>query len=157
MTPANELRLATTETSYEPDWADPQTRAEIAAETERELADELTMEHLDDEDHYGALDFEGHFEQLELDFDSQDEKDVQEAVRQGFGVGKWMDGWVDALLKIEAEPDIEAQPKAEASVAIKSEASVAGSDDTIEAPPVSQNVWHDLKWLGGLVAKSIGS
>ena len=157
MTPANELKLATTETDYEPDWADPHTQAEIAAETERELADELVVEREEDEDRYGALEFEGHFEQVELDFDDQDEKDVQEAVRQGFGVGKWVDGWVDALLKIENEPDVEAQPKAGSSVAVKPEPVVA-TDESIEAPPEKpKSAWDDVRWFGNLVARSIGS
>ena len=164
MTPANELKLATTQTEYQAQWTDPQTQAEIAAETERELAEELHEESSDeDEDRYGAMGFDEHFNQVELDFDEQDEKEVREVVRQGFGVGKWMDGLFDALSKIEDEPDIEAQSRAagvDARVAkIKAPPeSNSVSDVSVEAPPESTGgVWDDARWFGRLIARTIGS
>lgn len=150
MTAASEIK---TETNYEPDWADPQTQAEIAAEVERDMADELEVESEDEffRDRYGMLDFEGQF-------DTDDEKDVQEVVKHGFGIGKWMDGLVDVLLKLEDdEPDIEAQPAAESAVQVQSDPSL-GSDDSLESPPEKpKGVWDDVRWFGRLVTRTIRS
>lgn len=142
------------EPTYEPDWADPQTQAEIAAEVERDMADELEEESQDDYsgDRYGMLDFDGQFE-----FNSEDEREVQEAVKRGFGLGKWMDGLVDVFLKLEDEPDLEAQPAAESSMQVKSSAPEV-SEDSIEPPPEeSKGVWDDVRWFGRLVAKTVTS
>jgi len=154
MTAPSELKMVTTESEYKPDWADSRTQAEIAAEVDREMADEFE----EDEyfgDRYGMLDFE-------RQFDSEDENDVREAVRHGFSLGKWMDGLVDVLLKLDEdeEQDLEIGLPKEAVIEdppVKSDTSVE-SECLIEAPlERPQGVWDDVRWFGRVIARTLGS
>jgi hypothetical protein len=190
----NLSRLITTESHGQgysgPDWADSQTQAEIAAELEGEMAAELEPAELYDEDdqdrewwredQYEAVDFDGHWDEDER----QDEADVQRAVREGgFGVGRWVDGVVDALLRLddnEEEPDLEVGlppasqpvlendqldgrlgPQAEGQTKEKpppDESAGHVSDDAIEpAPAHPKSVWEDVAWFSRLVFRTARS
>jgi hypothetical protein len=132
-----------------PDWADERTQAEIAAQLESELADEF-----DDEDPYGMLDFEGHF-------DSEDEEEVRREMA-GYKLGGWMDSVVDVFLRLEEFPD--SQPDLEAGLFHSSTPSVREevvSMDTamsVEPPPEHpKGIWDDVTWFGRLVVRTIAS
>ena len=183
-------RLITTEChgqgSVGPDWTDSQTQAEIAAELEGEMAAELEPAELYEEDEqdqewwredrYGALDFDGQWE----DEEKEDEAEVQRAVREGgFGFGKWVDGVVDALARLddEEERDLEAgiSPATEAVVRADKldgnpetqtdgqkeesrrldESSRHVFDDAVErAPAQPKSVWEDVAWFSRLVFRT---
>jgi hypothetical protein len=187
-------RLITTESHRQgysgPDWADSQTQAEIAAELEVEMAAELEPAELYDEDdqdkewwredRYGAVDFDGHWE----DDARQDEAEVQRAVKEGgFGVGRWVDGVVDALLRLddnEDERDLEAGIPSASETVLKSDEPDGGvipqadgtagekppldessghvSDDAMEpAPAHPASAWEDVAWFGRLVFRTARS
>lgn len=157
----------------EPDWADPQTQAEIAADLEMELAEELEDGELysDQEDRYGALDFEGQ------DIDDE-ETEIQQAVEaHGFRLGRWVDGVVDALLKAddadEDELEIE-HGKLDHEVGkvtgddsrendVPEDPSRQDMDDVVSddgmepAPQNPKSVWEDLAWFGKLVLRTARS
>ena len=157
MTAPSELKMVTTESEYKPDWADSRTQAEIAAEVDREMVDELEEDSEDEYfgDRYGMLDFE-------RQFDSEDENDVREAVQHGFSLGKWMDGLVDVLLKLDEdeEQDLEIGLPKEVVIEdppVKSDTSVE-SECLIEAPlERPQGVWDDVRWFGRVIARTLGS
>ena len=175
-------RLITTESHGQgyvgPDWTDSQTQAEMAAELEPA---ELYEEDEQDqewwrEDRYGALDFDGQWE----DEEKEDEAEVQRAVREGgFGFGKWVDGVIDALARLddEEERDLEAgiSPATEAVVRGDKldrnletqtdgqkeesrpvdESSRHVFDDTVErAPAQPKSVWEDVAWFSRLVFRT---
>jgi hypothetical protein len=188
-------RLITTESHGQaypgPDWVDSQTQAEIAAELEGEMAAELEPAELYDEDdedkewwredRYEAVDFEGHWDEDE----KQDEAEIQRAVRErGFGVGRWVDGVVDAFLRLDdndsdEERDLEVglpeeilhsnskQAPAELRTTREGEdgrkssadeSSGHVSDDAIEpAPTHPTSVWEDVAWFGRLVFRTARS
>jgi hypothetical protein len=186
-------RLITTEYHGQayvgPDWADSQTQAEIAAELEGEMAAELEPAELYDEDEqdkewwredrYGALDFDGQWE----DEEKEDEVEVQRAVKEGgFRLGKWVDGVVDALLRLddEEEPDLEVgipsatepvvrndQPEGTLDAQTEEqteekrpvdESESHDSDDAMEpAPAHPTSVWEDVAWFSRLVFRTARS
>ena len=151
--------------AIEPDWADSQTQAEIAADLEMDLADELEDGELysDDEDRYGALDFER--QDIE-----DDERQVEQAVRaRSFRLGRWVDGVIDVFLKLDEadeneseikydKPDREAATTTNDDINDHPEQSSCqkvddmDSDDGMEpAPQNPKSVWEDLAWFGTLV------
>ena len=187
-------RLITTESHGQgyagPDWADSQTQAEIAAEVEADMAAELEPAELYDEDgqdeewwredRYGAVDFDGHWEED----DRQDEADIKRAVREGgFGVGRWVDGVVDAFLRLdenEEERDLEVgmPPGSEAvpesdefkarsvpqadgqteEIPPPDESSGHVSDDAMEPAPAHPiSVWEDVVWFSRLAFRTARS
>ncbi|RMZ77529.1 hypothetical protein DV737_g4313, partial [Chaetothyriales sp. CBS 132003] len=151
-----------------PDWADPESQAEIAARVAAELADEM-----DDSDPYGMLNFE---EQVDIELDSEDEREVRRELMAGqYG---WFDGVIDVLLRIEDEyPDPELgdtvnQPRTRRGEGVVVGRAVTGqqgqqgqqakeevlADDQVEAPPDHpQSMWDDVKWFGRLLARTVGS
>jgi hypothetical protein len=168
-TPASTHDYAT----VEPDWADSQTQAEIAADLEMELAEELEDAELysDGGDRYGGLDFEG--QDIE-----DEEREIQQALRaRGFGIGKWVDGVVDVFLKMddadEDDPEIKHEKLDHQPVTVSGDESKHGdlpaypggaemddiaSDDGMEpAPQNPKNVWEDLAWFGRLVLRTAKS
>ncbi|RMZ89409.1 hypothetical protein DV736_g3365, partial [Chaetothyriales sp. CBS 134916] len=150
-----------------PDWADPESQAEIAARVAAELADEI-----DDSDPYGMLDFE---EQIDIELDSEDEREVRRELMAGHN--GWFDGVIDVLLRIEDEyPDPELGQTVDQLRTRRGEGVVAGrvvtgqqlqgqlqkeevlADDQVEAPPDHpQSMWDDVKWFGRLLARTVGS
>ena len=159
--------------AIEPDWADSLTQAEIAADLEMELAEELEDGELcsDDGDRYGALDFEG--QGIE-----DEEREIQQTLQaRGFGLGRWVDGVVDAFLKLDEadedglevehgrldhevvrgpednskENDVSGEPKTQ-------EVDDTESDGGMEPAPQSpKSVWEDLAWFGRLVLRTARS
>ena len=172
------------------DWVDSQTQAEIAAELEADMAAELEPAELYEEDgqdeewwredRYGAMDFDGHWDEDER----QDEVEVKRAVKErGFVVGRWVDGVVDAFLKLddnEEEPDLEVGVPPASEAVRKAEKGPAGSagseegderpklsaddnsghvsDDAMEpAPAYPTGVWQDVAWFSRLVFRTARS
>ena len=158
--------------AMEPDWADSQTQAEIAADLEMELAEELDDGELysDDADRYGRLDFEGQ--------GVEDEKEIQKAVKtHGFMLGKWVDGIVDVFLKLDDADEDEPDPKHDrpdheavtmredekkdcdvSGQCSKEEMDALVSDDDMEPPPQNpKTVWEDLAWFTRLVLRTAKS
>ncbi|KAL8243830.1 hypothetical protein R6Q59_010088 [Mikania micrantha] len=130
MTPA----VVTPMEDAEPDWADSQTQAEIAAQFENELAEEF-----EDADMYGILDFDENFE-------DDDEEEVREAISNG---KSWLDGMVDVFLKLEDDPPEDDIESARASRDCVSD---------VEPPPKApRGVWDDVAWFGRLVARTVRS
>ncbi len=159
--------------AIEPDWADTQTQAEIAADLEMDLAEELEVSELysDDGDRYGALDFEG--QGIE-----DEEREIQQALRaRGFGIGRWVDGVVDVFLKIDDADEDELETKHERleheaieapanerkkndlpGQSRRPETDDTASDDGMEpAPQNPKTVWEDLAWFGRLVLRTAKS
>lgn len=177
-----------------PDWADSQTQAEIAAELANERATRLEASALYDdeeeeddedrewwrEDRYGAVDFDGQWD----DEETQDEVDVQRAVREGgFGVGVWFDNVVDVFLKLEDGDDEEAfeagmsgaevlpksheedgnadsftQQAQQRTRGTTNEVSAHFSEDSMEAAPEDpKSVWDDVAWFSRLVIRTARS
>jgi Protein of unknown function (DUF3984) len=168
-TPASTYALA----AIEPDWADSQTQAEIAADLEMDLAEELEDGELysDDDDGFDGLDSG---EQGIAD----DEREIEQAVRaRGFRIGKWVDGVIDVFLKMDEadEDELEAKPESaghEATALAKEESKTTdhaeqssrqamddmGSDDDMEpAPQNPKSVWEDLAWFGRLILRTARS
>ena len=169
MTSASQLHLSKTLTQessdVQPDWADKETQAEIAAQVASEFSDEL------DDDPYGLLNFE---DQVEIEFDTDDEAEVKrELAKRG---GGWFDGVVDVFLKLEDEypdPDLEkgtaGTPADDDATKIEiSKPDIATraasrtqdqplQDDEIEEPPEQTGVWGDIKWFGRVIARTVRS
>lgn len=109
-----------------PDWADEKTKREAAREErERELIESSVdwqgVEEADDEDEgvfeYAVVDGElvGEAEDR-LGLGKSEEQELQKQVRHSaFGIGKWVDGWVDALLQIGDDHDDEVDRSVNAS------------------------------------------
>lgn len=186
-------RLITTESHGQgyvgPDWVDSQTQAEIAAELESEMAAELEPAEIYDEDEddrewwredrYAAVDFEGHWK----DEEKEEEAEVQRAVREGgFRLGKWVDGVVDALLRLddEEERDLEVGIPPAAEPVVRSdpldgkldtqteeqteekpppdESSGHVADDAMEPAPANPtSIWEDVAWFSRLVFRTARS
>lgn len=157
----------------EPDWADSLTQAKVVAGLETELADGLEDGELypDDGDRYGALGFKG--QGIE-----DEEREIQQTVQaRGFGLGRWIDGVVDAFLKLDEadeegleiehgmldhdvlrgpeadtkEDDVSGEPKGQ-------DVDDAESDDEMEPAPRSpKSVWEDLVWFGRLILRTAKS
>ncbi len=144
-----------------PDWADAHTHAEMAAQITSDLAEEFDNDDVDD-DPYGVLDFDAQF-------DSEDEEDVRKEI-SGYRLGSWMDGIVDAFLRLEEFPetssgghsreDLETgnvEP-APSSVPAGSTIGTGSDENVIEPPPERPNgVWDDVVWFGRLIARTVGS
>ena len=116
----------------------------VTEELENEEEDEFFR------DRYGMVDFT-------TQFDSDDEKDVRDALRKkGFLMGRWIDGVVDSLMMLEPEPELEVgrnTPKVEFA---PDYASVSG--ESIEEPPERpKSVWDDVRWFGRVVGRTFGS
>lgn len=169
----------------QPDWADKDTRAEVAANEVGWDGDVLQEEDFaDDDDPYGELNFDGHFD---TGSEVLDEEEVRRELSRG-GLGKWIDGVVDVFLALEDDPpeDFDVERSREArerlralQVAAEQGASTEevaekgrsenrpawldGQEDTdadadVRPPPEqNQGVWDDVKWLGGLVARNLWS
>jgi len=147
-----------------PDWADAHTHAEIAAQVANDLAEEFENDDADD-DPYGVLDFEAHF-------DSDDEEDVRQEISK-YRLGGWMDGIVDAFLRLEEFPDghdhppdmdletrnVEPErPSAPLDTVPANPRTTAGPDNLVEPPLERPNgVWDDVVWFGRLIARTMGS
>ena len=127
-----------------PEWVE----AEVAAELENEMARELEMD--EDEffrDRYGMVDFT-------TQFDSEDEKDVRDALRKrGFVMGRWLDGVIDSLIMLEPEIDLEVSQEEPNVESAPDTASVSG--ESIEEPPERpRSVWDDVRWFGRVVGRT---
>lgn len=184
MTPAlhTPLPMRDDELDYHPlpDWADDRTQAEIAAHVENEMADEFDY----DGDPYGVLDFEGQFDSDDDDDDKNDEDEVRrEILASRHHLGRWIDGIVDALLRLEDVPDSASEPNLDLEAAngrsLKdspsdtqpqqlpspktehkgSELSQFTPDDSVEPPPVQREggLWDDVAWFGRLLARTVRS
>jgi len=142
-----------------PDWADSHTQAEAeaAAEVENEIVDDF------DDDPYGMLDFEGHFDR----FDSEDEEDVRNEISK-YGLGHWLDGIVDSFLQLEEFTDPQVQEldpntkdtKDASEVPSQKDPETASvtSERSVEPPPDRpRGLWDDLAWFGRLVARTVRS
>ena len=90
-----------------PDWTDGKTHAETAADIEAEMAEELDDDgaiYEDEEEHWKR----GRYDELDFDGQGDDEEEVIRAVNErGYGVGKWVDAVVDALLRIDTQDEDE--------------------------------------------------
>lgn len=174
--PSGEISISASSHDHveiEPDWADSQTQAEIAADLEMELAGELEDEELysDDGDRFDTLDFGGQGA-------DDEEKEIQQAVRKrGFGLGRWVDGVVDVILKMDDADEDELEAKQDRlhqeGVTLPEQGEKDGgspgqlstedmddvvSDDGMEPPPQNpKTVWEDLAWFGRLVLRTAKS
>jgi hypothetical protein len=165
------------EDEVQPDWADKDTQAELAAEEVGWDREVLREEGLDeDDDPYGELNFDGHFDNGS---DIVDEDEVRRELSRG-GLSRWMDGIVDVFLMLEGDGaddfDTDRREGLERLKALsesvrkedaeKTENKPAWDDDgadgesSVSPPPPAeqaQGVWGDVKWLGGLVARNLWS
>jgi Protein of unknown function (DUF3984) len=164
----------------EPDWADSQTQAEIAADLEMELAEELEDDELysDDGDRFDTLDFEGQGVEEEEEEEEEEEKEIQQAVcARGFGLGRWVDGVVDVFLKMDDADEDELDPKQERQdhdgvtlpedgkedKDLPRQSSMEEMDDIVSedgmepAPENPKTVWEDIAWFGRLVLRTAKS
>lgn len=162
-----------------PDWADDRTQAEIAAQVESEMADEFDY----DGDPYGVLDFEGQFDSDDDDDENDEDEVRREILASGYYLGRWVDGIVDVLLRLEDLPD----PTSEENLDLElgsgqsskdvpmgdrptqlptntaetntSEQPNPTSDNSIEPPPVQRQggLWDDVAWFGRLLARTVRS
>lgn len=109
-----------------------------------EWVDEEVVEEEDEffRDRYGMIDFTEQF-------DSDDERDVRDALRRrGFIMGKWIDDVIDSLMMLEPEPESEL-PKVDF---------VEAPDESIEEPPQRpKSVWDDVRWFGRVVGRTFSS
>ena len=146
-----------------PDWADDQTKEELAAQYQEDIGDDSD----DDGDPYGVLDFEANF-------DSDDEAELRKSIG-GYRLGAWMDGLVDVFLRLEddfpgsqVDDSKDKKGKGEESSApdsdsAKKDAEAASGlsvrlDDSVEPPPERpKSVWDDVAWFGRLVARAVQS
>ena len=161
--------------SVEPDWADSQTQAEIAADLEMDLADELEdcALYSDDGDRYDGLDLEGQVIEDE-------EREIEKAVRgRGFMLGSWVDSVVDAFLKMDETdedeveikydrsdretvktPEYESKENARTGQSRQEVEDMAPDDDDDDmesAPKNPKSIWEDLAWFGRLVMRTAKS
>lgn len=99
-------------------------------------------------DRYGMIDFTGQF-------DSDDEKDVRDALRKrGFIMGRWIDGVIDSLMMLEPEPELEVENR---KVDFAPE-NMSLSGECIEEPPERpKSVWDDVRWFGRVVGRTFSS
>jgi hypothetical protein len=135
MTPA-------TAEDVQPDWV-----GEAVEEEEEEEEEEEDDE--EDEffrDRYGMMDFT-------TQFDSDDEKDVRDALRKrGFIMGRWIDGVIDSLMMLEPEPELEVHQDRKVDFAPEK---VSVSSESIEEPPERpKSVWDDVRWFGRVVVRT---
>ena len=100
-------------------------------------------------DRYGMLDFT-------TQFDSDDEKDVRDALRKrGFIMGRWIDGVIDSLMMLEPEPELEVGQDRKVDFAPEN---VSVSSESIEEPPERpKSVWDDVRWFGRVVGRTFSS
>lgn len=118
-----------------------------------ELENDLEEEAEEDEffrDRYGMVDFT-------TQFDSDDEKDVRDALRKrGFIMGRWIDGVIDSLMMLEPEPELDiGQDEQKVDFAPEN---VSTSGEIIEEPPdMPKSVWDDVRWFGRVVGRTLGS
>ena len=156
--------------------------ADADMETETETFYDLPSEDLNDDDlddlddgPYDHMHFAEHFDDV-LGDEVLDEEEVRREIRKTGVLGRWFDGVVEGLLMLEGEEGGEAaffEDERGQKVRLKGE---EGSEEgeaelkkrpawddeevkeaDVEAPPEQQQgVWGDVKWLGRLVARSIG-
>lgn len=100
-------------------------------------------------DRYGMMDFT-------TQFDSDDEKDVRDALRKrGFIMGRWIDGVIDSLMMLEPEPELEVGQDRKVDFAPEN---VSVSSESIEEPPERpKSVWDDVRWFGRVVGRTFSS
>lgn len=100
-------------------------------------------------DRYGMMDFT-------TQFDSDDEKDVRDALRKrGFIMGRWIDGVIDSLMMLEPEPEAEVDQDRKVDFAREN---VSVSGESIEEPPEKpKSVWDDVRWFGRVVGRTFSS
>ena len=162
------------EDEVRPDWADKDTLAEVEAEEVEWDRDVLRDEGLDgDDDPYGELNFDGHFD---TGSDIVDEEEVRRELSRG-GLGRWIDGVVDVFLMLEEEggdefdadrrEGLERLSRLAQSVrqeeAVREPERPAWAEDAgdVDAPPPPpehpQGVLDDVRWLAGLLARNLWS
>jgi hypothetical protein len=158
-----------------PQWDDPSSQAELAAQLREDFGPMEDDEEFDeDEDPFGELDFEGHF-------DSEEEEELRRTI-SGYGLGRWMDGLVDVMLRLEGdfeepfspqgnnarivggaevenEDDLnyEAAALAREADALNAQPEVAFGGDVEPPPEQPKSVWDDAAWFARLLARSVRS
>ena len=142
------------ESSYshiEPEWADARTQAEIAAQVQAEFGEEYDY---DNGDPFGILDFD------RRGGDDSESSDAEEEVKKAmtrYGIGGWMDGAIDALLRIEEENDTR-QERNDIERGNTKRSEAVGFDN-VETPPESEQgqwrIWNDVAWFGRMVRRSV--
>lgn len=138
---------------------------------EEEIYDD---EFVDDDDPYENIQLAEHFDNGS---DVLDEEEVRREIKKTGVMGKWFDGVMDAFLMLEDgdgegdffdDKDEDEKRRTMSNAAEEGTASGSapktGGDDVdgkaidVEAPPDQpQGVWDDVKWLGRLVARSVGT
>ncbi|KAJ9658173.1 hypothetical protein H2198_003878 [Neophaeococcomyces mojaviensis] len=145
--------------SVEPNWSDARTQAEIAAQVQAEFGEDYEY---DNNDPYGMLNFEG---QGDDSGSSDAEEEVKRAMTR-YGIGGWMDGAIDALLRIEEEndpgqrreQDLERGKGDDGGERRRISREMAFGE--VETPP-EQNaqgqwrIWNDIAWFGRMVSRSV--
>ncbi|ETN45986.1 uncharacterized protein HMPREF1541_00168 [Cyphellophora europaea CBS 101466] len=163
----------------EPDWADKETQAELAANEVgwdgEVLREEEAEDDEEDEDPYGELNFDGHFD---TESDILDEEEVRRELNKG-GLGKWIEGVVDVFLMLEDDVpedfDAESRQGLEQSRTLAGESARRGpsedqqedvkpawddgrEEQDIEPPPQQpQGMWDDVRWLSNVVVRNLWS
>ena len=163
----------------EPDWADKETQAEMAANEVgwdgEVLREEEAEDDEEDEDPYGELNFDGHFD---TESDILDEEEVRRELNKG-GLGKWIEGVVDVFLMLE--DDVPEDFGAESRQGLEQSRTLAGEsarrgasedqqedvkpawddgreEQDIEPPPQQpQGMWDDVRWLSNVVVRNLWS
>lgn len=160
----------------QPDWADKDAQAEVAAEEvgwDRDVLREEGLEDDEDDDPYGELNLDAHFDNGS---DIIDEEEVRRELRRG-GLGRWIDGVVDVFLMLEGDDsedfNTERREGLERLRALARESAMETDPTASEAPPAwddgrgnevpepppqqAEGVWNDVRWLGGLFARNLWS
>jgi hypothetical protein len=167
-----------------PQWDDPSSQAELAAQLQQDFGpvsstntniyDDDEFDEDGDGDMYEDMDFEGHF-------DSEEEEELRRTI-SGYGLGRWMDGLVDVMLRLEGdfeEPfnqqggnvrkqeegvvgdgddfDVEAVALPREADALEAQADVGFVGDVEPPPETPKSVWDDAAWFARLLARSVRS
>lgn len=134
---------------------------------------------LDDDDPYGQLNLAEHFDNGSDIVDEEEvRRELREHSRQSGVLGRWFDGVVDVFMMLEEEDGQDnaggegARRLAEVERGFRDGQEAGKSEEKenvawfdgqseeqqdVEPPPEGQQgVWGDVKWLGRLVARSIG-
>ena len=145
----------------QPDWDDKETQAEIAAQVQAEMADEM-----DNDNPYGMLNFE---DQVDIELDTEDEEEVRKAL--GKGRKGWFEGVVDVFLRLEEEyPDQDLERGSETGHEDEEKEHMPSPkelrkrlleeklrDEEVVEPPDQSGVWEDVKWFGRVLARTVRS
>lgn len=163
------------EDEVKPNWADKETQAEVEEEEVGWDRDVLRDEGLDvDDDPYGELNFDGHFD---TGSDIVDEEEIRRELSRG-GLGRWIDGVVDVFLMLEEDGSddfdadrreglerlrVLAESVRQEGAVGEAEATPAWDDERadVDVPPPPpdqpQGVLNDVRWLAGLLARNLWS